>query len=141
MEGIVVNGASTKGTKRPSVHVSIDVPDLDRGLQFYGEVFGFAEKARPFPTMAILDANNVTVCMHAKSAGTKSSSRGDEPRRYDRHWTPIHLDLHVDDFDAVLESVKEHGGAIEDEHRPKGRKPVAFCSDPFGNGFCVIGER
>ncbi|MBS2013028.1 MAG: VOC family protein [Deltaproteobacteria bacterium] len=121
------------------MHVSIDVPELEAGLRFYGEVFGFVEKARPFPTMAILDANNVSVCMHAKRAGTKSSSAGAELRHYERHWTPIHLDVHVHDFDAVLAKVRAHGGAIEDEHR-QGPKPAAFCSDPFGNGFCVIGE-
>ena len=129
------------GAARPSVHVSIDVPELEAGLRFYGEVFGFVETARPFPTMAILDANNVSVCMHEKAAGSKSSSRGPELRRYERHWTPVHLDLHVEDFDAVLDEVRAQGGAIENEFRTQGPMPAAFCSDPFGNGFCVIGER
>ena len=61
---------------RPSVHVSIDVPDLEAGLRFYEAVFGFIEIARPFSTMAILDANNMTVCIHEKSAGTKPSPNG-----------------------------------------------------------------
>jgi predicted enzyme related to lactoylglutathione lyase len=126
---------------RPTVHVSIDVPDLEAGLRFYGSVFGFVETARPFSTMAILDANNLTVCMHEKGSGTKSSSAGGEVRRYERHWTPVHLDLHVADLDAVLEHVRAEGGTIENELRTQGPKPVAFCSDPFGNGFCVIGER
>jgi predicted enzyme related to lactoylglutathione lyase len=91
--------------------------------------------------MAVLDANNVTVCMHEKAAGTKSSPGGAEVRRYERHWTPVHLDLHVPDLDAVLAKVRAEGGTIESEFRTQGPKPVAFCSDPFGNGFCVIGER
>ena len=136
-----MKGATGKVAARPSVHVSIDVPDLEAGLAFYREVFGFVETARPFPTMAILDANNVTVCMHAKSAGTKSSSAGTEKRHYERHWTPVHLDLHVHDFDDALARVRAHGGAIENEYRTQGPMPAAFCSDPFGNGFCVIGER
>ena len=53
---------------RPSVHASIDVPDLEAGLEFYGTVFGFKEISRPFESMAILDANNMTICMHAKAA-------------------------------------------------------------------------
>lgn len=126
---------------RASVHVSIDVPELEAGLQFYGSVFGFVENARPFPTMAVLDANNVTVCMHEKAAGTKSSPGGADVRRYERHWTPMHIDVHVPDLDAVLEKVRAEGGTIESEFRTQGPKPVAFCSDPFGNGFCVIGER
>lgn len=125
---------------RASVHVSIDVPDLAAGLRFYGAVFGFAEIARPFATMAVLDANNVTVCLHQKASGTKSSGGGAEPRRYERHWTPVHLDLHVPDLDVVLARVRAEGGAIEQEYRTQGPKPVAFCCDPFGNGFCVIGE-
>jgi len=136
----VSEGQSSSQVSRPSVHVSIDVPDLEEGLRFYASVFGFTEKARPFPTMAILDGNNVSVCMHAKAAGTKSSSHGAALRTYERHWTPVHLDFHVTDFDAVLERVRAGGGAIENEFRNHGPKPVAFCGDPFGNGFCVIGE-
>jgi predicted enzyme related to lactoylglutathione lyase len=126
---------------RPSVHLSIDVPNLEAGLRFYGNVFGFREKARPFPTMAILDANNLTVCMHEKAAGTKSSPGGSDVRRYERHWTPVHVDVHVEDLDAVLEKLRAEGGLVETEFRTEGPMPVAFCSDPFGNGFCVIGER
>ena len=129
-----------KPRARATVNVSIDVPDLAAGLRFYASVFGFAETARPFPTMAILDANNVTVCMHAKPAGSKSSAAGADVRRYERHWTPVHLDLHVREFDAALEKVRAEGGTIENEFRSEGPKPAAFCSDPFGNGFCVIGD-
>ncbi|MBK9033157.1 MAG: VOC family protein [Myxococcales bacterium] len=125
---------------RPTVHVSIDVPDLAAGLRFYQAVFGLTETARPFPTMAILDGNNVTVCIHQKTAGSRSSSTGDDVRRYDRHWTPVHLDLHVADLDTVLDQVRAEGGAIEHEFRTQGPRPTAFCSDPFGNGFCVIAE-
>jgi len=134
-----VSPTRAKSSARPSVHVSIDVPDLEAGLRFYLEVFGFIETARPFPTMAIIDANNVDVCMHEKAGGSKSSALGGK-RHYERHWTPVHLDLHVPDFDAVLDKLQIAGGAIENEFRAQGPKPVAFCSDPFGNGFCVIGE-
>ncbi|MDX2018763.1 MAG: VOC family protein [Deltaproteobacteria bacterium] len=136
-----MSNENVQPTPRPSVHVSIDVPELEAGLQFYGEVFGFVETARPFATMAVLDANNVTVCMHEKQAGSKSSAGGVDQRRYERHWTPVHLDLHVHDFDDVLNRVRSLGGSIENEFRTQGPRPVAFCSDPFGNGFCVLGER
>jgi predicted enzyme related to lactoylglutathione lyase len=131
----------TRPIARPSVHLSIDVPNLEAGLRFYGNVFGFREKARPFPTMAILDANNLTVCMHEKEARTKSSPGGSDVRRYERHWTPVHVDVHVEDLDAVLEKIRAEGGLVETEFRTEGPMPVAFCSDPFGHGLCVIGER
>lgn len=124
---------------RPTVHVSIDVPDLTAGLAFYGRAFGLREVARPFPTMAVCDGNNVTVCLHQKAEGTASSGEDTPPRRYDRHWTPVHLDLHVPDFDAALTAVRDAGGTVEREFHGTGPRPAAFCADPFGNGFCVIG--
>lgn len=130
----------TRLCARPTVHVSIDVDRLDAGLRFYEAVFGFAEVARPFQTMAIMDGNNVTVCVHEKSAGTRPAPGSGDVRRYHRHWTPVHLDFHVADFDDALTRVRTAGGSIEAEYRDQGPKPAAFCSDPFGNGFCVIGE-
>lgn len=126
---------------RPRVNLSIDVPVLEAGLRFYARVFGFVETARPFATMAIVDANNLTVCIHEKPDGSVSSAAGADLRRYARHWTPVHLDLHVDDFDATLERVRAEGGTIENEFRAHGPKLAAFCADPFGNGFCVLSER
>jgi predicted enzyme related to lactoylglutathione lyase len=125
---------------RPTVHLSIDVPDLGRGVGFYGAVCGFRETARPFPTMAVLDGNNLSVCLHEKPAGSPSSEGG-PPRDYARHWTAVHMDLHVDDFDATLDRITEAGGRIERTFRDMGPRPAAFCCDPFGNGFCVIGPR
>jgi predicted enzyme related to lactoylglutathione lyase len=133
--------ASSPRARRSTVNVSIDVPNLDQGLRFYGEVFGWRETARPFPGMAVLDANNVTVCILEKAAGTRSSPTSAGTRHYERHWTPVHLDFHVHDFDATLERVKAEGGVVEKEFRNEGPKPAGFCCDPFGNGFCVIGER
>ncbi len=121
-----------------TVNVSIDVPSLDEGLAFYCGVFGFAERSRPFPAMAILDGNNVSICMHAKAAGTGSSGPASPKRTYDRHWTPVHLDFHVPDLDSVLQKLVAAQGKIEAEYRTQGPHPTAFCCDPFGNGFCVI---
>jgi predicted enzyme related to lactoylglutathione lyase len=125
---------------RPKVHLSIDVPVLEDGLTFYSRVFGFIETARPFPTMAILDAGNLTVCMHQKATGSTSSPGSSDARRYQRHWTPVHMDLHVADFEDAVDKVRNAGGTVETEFRDQGPKPAAFCADPFGNGFCVIGE-
>jgi predicted enzyme related to lactoylglutathione lyase len=126
--------------QQASVHVSIDVPKLDNGVRFYGEVFGFVEKSRPFPAMAILDASNVTICMHEKASASRSSPASEEKRHYERHWTPVHIDIHVEDFDVVLEKVRAAGGTVEMEFRDQRPMPAGFCADPFGNGFCVIGE-
>jgi hypothetical protein len=31
------------------------------------------------------------------------------------------------------------GAKVEQVHRVAGYPPVAFCSDPFGHGFCIVG--
>jgi predicted enzyme related to lactoylglutathione lyase len=121
-----------------SVNASLDVPDLDVGVNFYVTVFGLVERARPFPTMAILEAGNLTVCIHEKPAGSLPAPGSTTLRDYARHWTPVHLDFHVALLDPVLERVLTLGGRVEAEYRSMGPKPTAFCSDPFGHGFCVI---
>ncbi|WP_196258725.1 VOC family protein [Pelagibacterium limicola] len=121
-------------------NVSIDVPSLEAGLHFYGADFGFKELARPFPTMAVLDGGNLTICMHGKVEGTESSEGSGEKRHYTRHWTPVHLDFHVPSLSDFVEKIRANGGSIEREFKSEGPKPAAFCADPFGNGFCVIAE-
>ena len=118
------------------VHLSIDVPDLDAGVAFYTRVFGFNETARPFPTMAILDANNVTICVHEKKPGSRATPSEHTVRSYERHWTAVHADFHVTDFAGTLQRAEEAGAAVEQRFATP--KQAAFCSDPFGNGFCII---
>src|SRR5690348_11077754 len=95
-----------------TTNISIDVPDLEAGLRFYCTVFGWKERSRPFPTMAIVDGGNVMVCIHAKPSGSRPTP-GDAVRKYERHWSPVHLDLHVHDFDATLARAKEAGAVVE----------------------------
>lgn len=123
------------------VNLSIDVPDLEAGLRFFGDVFGFQERARPFPQMAVLDGHNVTVCLHAKPAGTRPTPAEGAHRSYDRHWTPVHIDLHVEDFDGVLARATEHGAVVEQLFEGGEHPRTAFCADPFGHGFCLIESR
>lgn len=43
------------------VTVSIDVPSIDAGLRFFGDVFGFIEQSRPHPGYAILVCGDATL--------------------------------------------------------------------------------
>ena len=48
--------------------------------------------------------------------------------------------------DEITEYLAQHGFPHDEinsnsDYKTQGPKPVAFCSDPFGNGFCVLGER
>lgn len=119
--------------------VSIDVPKLDEGLRFYRDVFGLTETARPIPTYALLKCGEAQIGIMEKPAGSKPAKGSDDTRRYERHWTPVHIDFHVDDFEAVLAHALDAGAICEQKYEMAGRPPIAFCSDPFGNGFCIVG--
>lgn len=123
------------------VNISIDVASLESGLAFYQGLFGFEEVARPFPTMAILDAGTTSICVHEKAEGSQSSETSSDTRRYARHWTPVHLDFHVDALTPFVDQVTAAGGVVERLFLAEGPRPVAFCADPFGNGFCIIAQR
>lgn len=121
--------------------VSIDVPSIEEGVKFFGEAFGFVETSRPHPSYAVLKAGESTIGLVAKPAGSSPAPGSSDVRRYERHWTPVHIDLNVKDFDGTLERALKAGAKAEQVHRMPGYPPVAFCSDPFGHGFCIIGER
>ena len=119
--------------------VSIDVPKLEEGLRFYRDALGLTEVARPIPTYAVLKCGEAEIGIMEKSAGTKPAKGSDDARRYERHWTPVHIDFHVDDVDAVLARALNAGAICEQKFEIPGRPPIAFCSDPFGHGFCIVG--
>lgn len=121
--------------------VTLDVPDIAAGIAFYGGLFGFSETARPHPAYAVLRAGDQVLGLMEKAAGSRPTPAEAPRRDYARHWTPVHLDFHVDDFDTACAGVTALGGTVEEIHRAPGRPAVAFCSDPFGHGFCLLGPR
>jgi catechol 2,3-dioxygenase-like lactoylglutathione lyase family enzyme len=121
--------------------VSIDVLQLDEGLRFYRDALGLPEVARPIATYVVLKCGDSQIELNEKSVGTKPAMGAEDVRRDDRHWTPVHIDFHVDDFEAFLAKAVSAGAKCEQKFEVDGRPPIAFCSDPFGNGFCVIGTK
>ena len=121
--------------------VSIDVPDIDMGLSFYRDALGLTEIARPIPTYVILASGEARIGLIEKPAGSRPARGSDDVRRYDRHWTPVHIDFQVEDFEGVLNRVIAAGAVCEQRFgAADGRPPVAFCADPFGHGFCILGR-
>ena len=121
--------------------VTIDVPQIDEGLRFYRDALGLAEVARPIPAYVILDCGGSQIGLIEKAAGTSPARGSSDVRRYERHWTPVHIDLHVDDLERALARALQGGATCEQKFEGAGRPAIAFCSDPFGNGFCIIGPR
>ena len=87
--------------EKNSVSVSIDVPNLVDAIRFYTSAFGFTESSAPLPGVAVLRAGNTNICLLEKRTGTKASTHTQETRHYKRHWTPVHLDIHADNANAM----------------------------------------
>jgi len=134
------DGIHCEGLKM-NYSVSIDVPQLDEGLRFYRDALGLVEVARPIATYVILKCGDSQIGLIEKRAGTNPAAGSNDVRRYERHWTPVHIDFHVDDLEVVLVNALKAGAKCEQKFESGGHPPVAFCSDPFGNGFCIIGKK
>ncbi|HYQ04228.1 MAG TPA: VOC family protein [Polyangiaceae bacterium] len=123
---------------KTSVSVSIDVPNLAEGIAFYCAAFGFTKKSEPVPGVAVLGGLDVELVVLEKPAGSKPSPHTEDHRKYERHWTPVHLDFHVDDLQAALQRVEALGAKREQVFENPEHGSAAFCSDPFGHGFCLL---
>jgi predicted enzyme related to lactoylglutathione lyase len=89
----------------------------------------------------LLKCGNSQIGLIEKRPGTKPAKGSDDVRRYERHWTPVHIDFHVDDFEGVLADALKAGAKCEQKFQGSEHPPIAFRSDPFGNGFCIIGKK
>jgi predicted enzyme related to lactoylglutathione lyase len=116
--------------------LNIDVPDLDKGVVFYTQAFGLTVTRRFGPGVAELSGLPVPIYLLEKPAG--SAGAGADLRRYDRHWTPVHVDVTVDDIDAAFTRALAAGARAETEIRVEVWGKIAVLSDPFGNGFCLM---
>ncbi len=121
-----------------SVSISVDVPNLADAVQFYVSAFGFSKVSEPVPGVVVLRAGNTEICLLEKRTGSRPSSRTQETRRYERHWTTVHLDIHVDNLRAALTKALAAGATQEQLFENTEHGSAAFCSDPYGHGFCLI---
>ncbi len=116
--------------------INIDVPDLDRGVAFYAQAFGLAVTRRLGAEAVELGGWPVPLYLLQKPSG--SIGAAGEPRRYDRHWTPVHFDVAVEDIDAAVACAVAAGARAETEIRVHAWGKIAVLADPFGHGFCLI---
>ena len=116
--------------------VNIDVPDLAPAERFYAEAFGLAP-ARRFGNDAVelIGAHTPIYLLH-KPAG--SIGAGTAVRDYDRHWSPVHIDVVVDDLDAWLIRAVAAGAIQEGSVREAGWGRIVQLADPFGHGWCLV---
>jgi predicted enzyme related to lactoylglutathione lyase len=116
--------------------VNIDVPDLARAIAFYREAFGLAVTRRLGAEAVELGGWPVRLYLLQKPEGSLAAA--DRLRRYDRHWTPVHLDVVVPDMENALARAEAAGARAETEIRIAAWGKIAVLADPFGHGFCLI---
>lgn len=116
--------------------VNIDVPDLAAAETFYTSAFGLTVTRRFGDGGAELRGLPARLYLLVKPEG--SVGAGGDLRRYARHWTPVHLDIVVEDFDTALERALQAGARLEGEAKTHVWGRIAVLSDPFGNGFCLL---
>jgi predicted enzyme related to lactoylglutathione lyase len=116
--------------------VNIDVPNVVEAVAFYTRAFDLVVTRRLGAEAAELGGLPVRLYLLEKPEG--SIGAGDDPRRYARHWTPVHIDVVVDDLESTLARAIAAGARVESEIHVHAWGKIAILSDPFGNGFCLL---
>lgn len=91
------------------LRICIDVPDLDAAIAFYTRALGLRLGRRNGALWAEPLGAGCPVDLLPVEAGSQATPAAAAVRDYARHWTPVHLDL-----------------------------PVQDPGDPFGHGFCLL---
>lgn len=115
--------------------VNIDVGDLAAATRFYVAAFGLEPGRRLGEDIVELLGLEAPLYLLCKPAGSGPAGR---ERTYARHWTPVHLDLVVDDLDAAVGRAVAAGAALEKPTTTHGWGGLAQLADPWGNGFCLL---
>ncbi len=123
----------------PGLRVCIDVDDLDRAVVFYTQALGLSTGRRAGDEWVELLGAPCPIDLLAKPPGTRALPSGTRALRdYERHWTPIHLDVVVDDLDGAVRRAVVAGATLERAAEPKPWGRIALLADPFGHGFCLL---
>ena len=121
------------------ISVSIDVSNLKQAETFYTEALGCKKIRDQGSDMVVLTTENCDIYLQEKKAGSKPLTSSETIRNYKRHWTPVHLDFLTKNIDEVVKNILKLGGLHEGGDSGDWGS-IAYCADPFGNGFCVINE-
>lgn len=118
--------------------INIDVDDLEKGVAFYTEALGLTPLRR-FGTAAVeLGGAQAPVYILQKAPAAPPFPGAKTRRDYARHWTPVHVDLLVDDIKHALARAVSAGARAESEIESYRWGRMVLMADPFGNGFCLI---
>ncbi|CAB3861361.1 GNAT family N-acetyltransferase [Achromobacter animicus] len=123
--------------------VNIDVPDLEHAIGFYQSAFGLTLNRRLGSTGAELLGADAPIYLLEKAAGTPTGGPAAggavrQRRDYARHWTPVHLDVVVEDVDQAVARAVAAGARLEDPPITHDWGRIAHLADPYGHGICIL---
>lgn len=118
--------------------INLDVDDLDKAERFYRAAFGLKVGRRLGHSVVELLGGPAPIYLLARAAGTPAASTTSGVRRYERHWTPLHLDFVVEDIEAAVRGAAAAGAALEEPISTHKWGRLALMADPFGHGFCFV---
>jgi len=118
--------------------VNIDVDDLARAEAFYCAAFGVRRGRRIGWNGVELIGLPAPIWLLLKDSDQPVAPGSELARDYGRHWTPVHLDIAVDDLAAATGRALAAGALQEGETRHADWGSIAMFADPFGHGFCLI---
>ncbi len=116
----------------------IEVSDLDSGLAFYTSGLGLRELRRFTPRWVELAGARVPIHLLARPDPSFKAGQRLLARSYERHWTPVHLDLIVDDLKVALQRALAAGATLDRDIVDHHYWRMANLADPFGNGIDLI---
>src|SRR5687767_12829344 len=96
-----------------SLLVNIDVDDLGKAVAFYEAAIGLTVGRRLGDSIIEMTGASSPIYLLERPTASTASDSTSERRRYDRHWTPVHLDFLVEDIDAAVRRAEAAGARLE----------------------------
>ena len=93
--------------------VNIDVDDLERATRFYTRAFGLSVGRKLGDDFLELVGAEVPIYLLVNRAGSAPFAGATGGRSYERHWSPVHLDLVVPDIEQAIARALEAGAKLE----------------------------
>jgi lactoylglutathione lyase len=118
--------------------VNIDVDDLEKAVSFYESGLGLTPGRRLGGQAREMLGASSPVYLLQNRAGSPPFEAATAGRQYGRHWTPVHLDLSVEDLETAVARALAAGGRLEGRIEQRGWGRMARMADPFGHGFCLL---
>jgi len=119
--------------------VNVDVSDVEAAARFYAEGLGIEFRRWLFGgTVAEMSTAGVTLYLIEQARGSLAVAGTDIRRDYGPHWTPVHVDVLVDDLDAALRRAIAAGATFSGEIVRGDYGRFAPLRDPFGHGVCLL---